>query len=356
MKRNYIEGEWINALMRAFTNLGLDTQAIIKDLSGFEGQGFISGHRMDVGSARQMWHRADRQARDPLLGLKAGSSLDYRAVGVLTPVIWHSPTVRVALNNVAAFQTLISESGAYKIKHGQAPKTHEPAANYSADEHLICEYIPAPNVVPVNPHQVLAVVSGTLGIIHAISNGQVQAQALQIPSAFNNYLNVSLLEKALNEQGIKCPVHAKGEHFSLTFSHEYLDTPLPGCDAHLYEINKSYAEDLLRTKRAGLALIDSIKDIIIHKGYSLATIEDVQTQLGLHSRTLQRNLLEQGTGFRQIKEELLKEQAIHLLISQKLSINQVAQQLGYSETSAFHRAFKTWCGLTPKQFCNKRHF
>ncbi len=351
MKRNYIEGEWINALMRAFTNLGLDTQAIIQDLPGFEGQGFISGQRLDVGSARQMWHRADLQACDPLLGLKAGGSLDYRAVGVLTPVIWHSPTVRVALNNIATFQTLISESGAYKITDKQKPQANRPIL-----DHLVCEYIPTPNVVPVNPHQVLAVVSGTLGIIHAISNGQVQAKTLQVPTAFKQSINTNLLEKALNEQQIKCQVHSQGEHFSLTFSHEHLDIPLPGCDAHLYEINKSYAEDLLRTKRAGLALIDSVKEVIIQQGYSLATIEDVQTQLGLHSRTLQRNLLEQGTRFRQIKEELLKDQAIHLLISKKLSINAVAQQLGYSETSAFHRAFKTWSGVTPKQFCNIRHF
>jgi AraC-like DNA-binding protein len=355
MKRNYIEGEWINALMRAFTNLGLDTQAIIKDLAGFDHQGVISGHRLDVGAARQMWHRADQQARDPLLGLKAGSTLDYRAVGVLTPVIWHSPTVRVALTNIATFQSLISESGAYKIIESSNVLTHFKNEALPCAE-LVCEYIPTQNAVPINPHQVLAVVSGTLGIIHAISNGQVHAKSLQFPSIFKDSLDADLLEAALKQQHINCQVRAMGEHFSLSFNNKHLDTPLPGCDAHLYEINKSYAEELLRAKRAGRALIDSIKDIIVQQGYSLATIEDVQKQLGLHSRTLQRNLLEQGTKFRQIKEELLKEHAIHLLIGKKNNINDVAQQLGYSETSAFHRAFKVWCGMTPKQFCKIRHF
>ena len=346
MKHNYIEGEWINALMRAFANLGLETQLIIKGFAGFENQRFISGHRLDVGSARQMWHRAHEQAQDPLLGLKAGSTLDYRAVGVLTPVIWHSPTVRVALNNIAAFQSLISESGAYKITpHPESPT-----------DSLLCEYIPTPNVVPINPHQVLAVVSGTMGIIHAISNGEVQASHLHIPLTYQPLLNNLLLEKALNAQSLHCQVQSMGEHFSITIPQINLDTPLLGCDGHLYEINKNYAEELLRSKRASLALIDSVKEIIVEHGFSLATIENVQETLGLHSRTLQRHLLEQGTHFRQIKEELLKEQAIHLLIGQKLSINDTAQRLGYSETSAFHRAFKSWCGMTPKQFCNMRHF
>ena len=346
MKHSYIEGEWINALMRAFANLGLDTHLITKDLAGFKDQQFISGHRLDVGSARQMWHRAHEQAQDPLLGLKAGSTLDYRAVGVLSPVIWHSPTVRAALNNIAAFQTLISESGAYKITDQRDSQTNN----------LVFEYIPTPNVVPVNPHQVLAVVSGTMGIIQAISNGQVQAQQLDIPIAFQSSLNNHLLEKALSSQNLNCQVHSKGEHFSLTFPQAQLDTPLLGCDGHLYEINRNYAEELLRSKRASLALIDSVKEVITEHGFSLASVENVQAALGLHSRTLQRNLLEQGTSFRKIKEELLKEQAIHLLIGQKISINGVAQHLGYSETSAFHRAFKSWCGVTPKQFCAMRQF
>ena len=129
-----------------------------------------------------------------------------------------------------------------------------------------------------------------------------------------------------------------------------------GCDEHLYQINLAYAEELLRTKRAGLAIIDSVKDLIELCGFSTASINDVEARLGLHKRTLQRNLFEQGTSFRQLKEEVLKERAVNLLVGKKVEIEAVAMHLGYSEPSAFHRAFKTWFGVTPKQFCGMRHY
>jgi len=337
MKHSYIESEWINALMRTFANLGLDTLQIIEGLSGFEQEQVITGYRLELSAARKMWHRADALAQDPLLGLKIGLSQDYRAVGVLAPVIWHSPTVRMALNNIVTFQTLISENGSYQIEEPQG--AHEGMVH--------CEYVAAPNIVPVNPHQVMAVIMGTVGIIQAISNNAVKVKRLFVPPS----LNAALISKNLG-----CEVITRNGNLAIGFASEHFDNPLLGCDQHLYKITMAYAEELLRTKRAGLALIDSVKNLIESSGLSTATIEDVELSLGLHKRTLQRNLSEQGSSFRQLKEEVLKERAASLLLVQKMEIETVAVQLGYSEPSAFHRAFKTWFGVTPKQFCAIRHY
>jgi len=342
MKRSYIEGEWINALMRSFANLGLDTQSITAGMEGFDGRQFMSGQRLEVSTARKMWHRADAQANDPLLGLKAASNLDYRAIGVLAPVIWHSPTVRIALNNIATFQTLISESGCYQMT--------EHTGVYACD--WLLEYIPSANVVPVNDHQVLAVIVSTMSVIKAISNNKVMPQCLIIPAS----LQTTLIGKALAMHGVVCEVVNGSGNFALGFSASEFNEPLVGCDEHLYEINRSYAQQLLRAKNAGLALIDAVKEVVESQGFSTVSIEDAQATLGLHARTLQRNLAEQGTSFRQVKIEVLKTHSVNLLIRQKQPINEVAQQLGYSETSAFHRAFKAWFGSTPKQFCAAGHY
>jgi AraC-like DNA-binding protein len=82
----------------------------------------------------------------------------------------------------------------------------------------------------------------------------------------------------------------------------------------------------------------------------------VGSKLGLHKRSLQRQLTEQGTSYRQIKENVLKEHSLSLLLREGLDINSVAQQLGYSEPSAFHSAFKIWFGMSPKQFCAKPYY
>jgi AraC-like DNA-binding protein len=337
MKNNYIEGEWINALMRTFSNLGLDTQLIIKGIAGFENEQLIPGYRLEVSGARQMWHQADKMAQDPLLGVKIGSSQDYRAVGVLAPVVWHSPDARTALNNIVTFQTLISESGCFHVDEILV-----------AEERIIqCEYVAVPNIVPANAHQILAVVMGTVGIIQAISNNRIQVKRLYVPLS----LDAALISKTLG-----CEVENRVGNLAVYFPSEPFDEPLLGCDNHLYHINIVYAEEMLRAKRAGLALIDSVKHLIESSGFSRVSSEAVELSLGMHKRTLQRNLSEQSTSFRQVKEGVLKEQAASLLLRDKMEIESVAAYLGYSESSAFHRAFKSWFGVTPKQFCSVRQY
>jgi AraC-like DNA-binding protein len=337
MKYHYIEGEWINALMRTFANLGVDIQQVIRGIEGFDHQRVTAGYRLDINAARKMWHRADELAQDPLLGLKIGSVQDYRAIGVIAPVIWHSPSVRAAINHIEIFQTLISESGTYRINEIQDGKGSV----------IYCEYVALPSSVPANAHQILAVAVGTIGIIRAISNNVVKVRRLYLPPK---------LDADLIAQHLGCDVVNREGNLAISFCSEAVDIPLLGCDNNLYQINMAYAEELLRVKKAGSALIDSVKSSIKHSGFSQASIEDVELLLGSHKRTLQRNLLVLGTSFRQLKEEVLKEFSTSLLLNDKIAIESLAEHLGYSEPSAFHRAFKSWFGVTPRQFCRLRHY
>jgi AraC-like DNA-binding protein len=337
MKYHYIEGEWINALMSIFTNLGLDTEKITNNIEGFKGGRLLAGYRLEVSAARKMWHRADELAKDPLLGLKVGSAQNYRAIGVLAPVIWHSPNVHSALQNLAKFQSLISESGRYHLDEKQ-----------EGEEHIkYCEYIAEPSSVLPDVHQILAVVVGTVGIIRAISNNTVNIKRLYVPPN----LNADLLAKNLGFDVVN-----RVGNFAICFATQQFEQPLLGCDSNLYRINLAYAEELLSAKKEGIALIASIKVLIESGGFSQASIEYVELSLGSHKRTLQRNLFEQGTSFRQLKEEVLKAQAVNLLLSEKFEIEALATHLGYSEPSAFHRAFKSWFGVTPRKFCRTRHY
>jgi len=340
MKHLYIESGWVNALVRAFTRLGLDAKKLTSDLPGFESCQFVIGQRIEVSAARKLWHRATDMMDDPLLGLKVGLSLDYRSVGVLMPIIWHSPSARVALSNILRFQKLISESGIYKLTERDGV-LDENATGRLDNGYIECEYVAAQNIVPINPHQALSVIVGTIGIIEGITSNRVKVKHLSLPPS----LDAKLISAQLG-----CKVISKEGNLSVCFATQYFDELFAGCDEYLYELNKSFAEEVLRSKNESIALIDSVKCLIEKNGFARASIEAVESQLGMHKRTLQRNLSEQGTSYRQLKEEVLKEQAVNQLVRQKLEVETIAQNLGYSEPSAFHRAFKAWFGVSPKKF------
>jgi AraC-like DNA-binding protein len=67
----------------------------------------------------------------------------------------------------------------------------------------------------------------------------------------------------------------------------------------------------------------------------------------MSARTLQRRLAGEGLSFDGVLDELRRELALRHLADRRVAIAEVAYLLGFSEPSAFHRAFKRWTGTTP---------
>ncbi|WP_249278531.1 AraC family transcriptional regulator [Bordetella genomosp. 2] len=80
------------------------------------------------------------------------------------------------------------------------------------------------------------------------------------------------------------------------------------------------------------------------------TLEEVGRHLGMTPQTVRRHLKAEGQSFQGIKDNLRRDAAIQLLARPDLTLNDIAAQLGYSEASTFHRAFKSWTGLAPGMY------
>jgi AraC-like DNA-binding protein len=76
----------------------------------------------------------------------------------------------------------------------------------------------------------------------------------------------------------------------------------------------------------------------------------VAADLDVHPQTLRRRLTAEGTTFKEIKNQLRRDTALHYLGKQGLSIEEIAHRSGFSESSAFIRAFKSWTGVTPYSY------
>jgi len=89
----------------------------------------------------------------------------------------------------------------------------------------------------------------------------------------------------------------------------------------------------------------SVRDRLAHS--LSASLEDTARALGLSPRTMHRRLQEEGTSFREVKDSLRREIALARLEKGTDSVAKIAADLGYSEPSAFFRAFQSWTGLAP---------
>ena len=81
----------------------------------------------------------------------------------------------------------------------------------------------------------------------------------------------------------------------------------------------------------------------------------IARQLGLSPATLKRRLNEEGTSVRQLKESCRHELALDLLQNRSLTLAEIASRLGFSDTTTFSRAFKSWTGRVPSTMRRSVH-
>ena len=79
-------------------------------------------------------------------------------------------------------------------------------------------------------------------------------------------------------------------------------------------------------------------------------MEEVARMMGVSRATLFRKLKAEGINFEQLHDQLRQTLAIHYLQGGKVTVNETAYLLGYSEASSFSRAFKRWTGRAPSTY------
>ena len=79
--------------------------------------------------------------------------------------------------------------------------------------------------------------------------------------------------------------------------------------------------------------------------------EALAEQLRISPLTLYRRLLQEGTSYQKIKDNIRREIAIDKLVNKQLSVDEVSELVGFEEPRSFTRAFKQWTGLSPRNYC-----
>lgn len=106
----------------------------------------------------------------------------------------------------------------------------------------------------------------------------------------------------------------------------------------------------LRRPRGSGALIECIRGLLAEQAPFYPGLDGLAAQCCITPRTLKRRLASSGLSFQDLLDQLRSAHALRLLAEPGLSVEQIAEQVGYSSAANFHRAFRRWNGTAPGAF------
>lgn len=155
----------------------------------------------------------------------------------------------------------------------------------------------------------------------------------------------------LYTQLLDCPVQFDCRTLVVHLSADALNWPIDTRDPHLRALLDQQAEALLRVLPQADAFLAGLQQqVVAALQDGEPTLEQIAARLGSSTRSLYRRLAERGLTYKGVLGETRFELARGYLADAKLSLPEIALLLGYSEQSAFTRAFKAWAGETPLRY------
>lgn len=129
-----------------------------------------------------------------------------------------------------------------------------------------------------------------------------------------------------------------------------LDLPRSGDNPEAVRACEEQCRALLANRRARNGLSGAIRGRMLAHPGRLPDMEQVANALHMTPRTLRRRLNDEGVTFRQLQDELRQALAEELLATGSLTLEEIAERLGYADVSNFSHAFKRWSGVSPGRY------
>ncbi|MFF4740397.1 AraC family transcriptional regulator [Streptomyces sp. NPDC001262] len=149
-----------------------------------------------------------------------------------------------------------------------------------------------------------------------------------------------------------CPVRFGAERTGAGFDARWLAAPVVRDETAVAELLRRAPAELLSRREYGTTVAEQVRRSFVRalregRPARLPEVAQIAERLAVSPATLRRRLQAEGTSYRRLVDQVRREAAIAGLAEGREPIAQLAVRLGFSEDTAFHRAFRRWTGTTP---------
>ncbi|MBB6363429.1 AraC family transcriptional regulator [Acinetobacter lwoffii] len=287
--------------------------------------------RFDFALWRDLLTTLDQQLQRPALGLEIAQLVEAKHLGIIGYLALSSETLGEAFMRYYDYHRLIYDGSPLQVQ-GEG--------NYFS-----IGWIEVPFQLNTQLTDEIAIALMTEFMKANVQNPHV-VQLYEVHFQHAMPKNI-----ALYEQYFGCKVRFSQARNQVLMHVSELSRPLKQGDQSLQKLLMQQAKALLE-KFPHSTLIDQQlqQAILIGLQKNLFQIEHIAEQMNFSVRQLQRHLQKQGKTYQQCMQEIRCMMAMQYLKDPHLSLQETAMLLGYSEQSAFQRAFKQWTQLTPQQW------
>ena len=264
---------------------------------------------------------------DPLLGFHHGQQFEVGRWGVLGFIAATAQNFQAAIEAQYRFQSLSGNMGA--------------PLQYCEGNITTLQWVPAYNC---SYHLAQQIITSLVSLARELTN-----QVNYAPNCVF-FTHQAYADQQAYEEYFQCPVHFGAQFNGLEVDNELLAVPLRKSDTETHQVLLQHAQTML-DEQSFTSPLEVIKDYVVKTLPShVPDIEEVARYLILSVRSTQRKLQEYGTSYSLVLDAIRKELALTYLRQTQNSVLYVSERLGFSEQSAFQRAFKRWTGSTPKRY------
>lgn len=290
--------------------------------------------RLPFGEIFRICELALDLTRDPALALHWGERLTSNSFVPVSHLISHAASLRQGFASLSQFERLLTDEPAFQLLEHGSQATLRCSLSLGSESARI---------------QRFAAEMMLTGFFRLLRSFSPLARLARV-----SFIHPAPDYRAEYERIFEQPVYFEQPLNEFVFERVQLNAPSPYKDDDVHEALQTLAQDRIARLTQSTSYALRVRDFLVKQGWPKRTdMESVARGLGLSVRSLRRRLAAENKSYYDLENDALGIVARHFLRDRQLSIQETAYEMGFADTTAFHRAFKRWTGTTPSA-CQKK--